>query len=36
MKSDWLIVLFAPAVIGRTNYFSIGLFDSHLETGPCD
>ena len=29
---DWFIVLFAPAVICRSNYFSILLYDTWLKT----
>ena len=28
---DWFIVLFAPVVIGWSNYIGIGFFDSHLK-----
>jgi len=31
-NSDWFIALFAPVVIGRSNYFAIGFRDSNLET----
>ena len=31
-NSDWFIAMFAPVVIGRSNYFGIGFFDSHLKT----
>ena len=30
-NSDWLIALFAPVVIGRSNYFVIG-FSKDLKT----
>ena len=29
---DWLIALFAPVVIGRSNDCGIVFFDSHLKT----
>ena len=29
---DWFIALFAPVVIGRSNCFGFGFFDSHLKT----
>ena len=29
---DWFIALFAPIVIGRSNYFWYWYFDSHLKT----
>ena len=28
----WSITLFAPIVIGRSNPFGFGFFDSHLKT----
>ena len=30
-NSDWFIPLFAPVLIGRSDYFGIGFFDSHFE-----
>ena len=29
---DWFTTLFAPVVIGRSNCFGFGFFDSHLKT----
>ena len=31
-NSDWFIALFAPVVIGRSNYSDVGFSDSHLKT----
>ena len=31
-NSDWFIALFAPAVIGRSNYFGILFYDIQLKT----
>ena len=31
-NSDWFMVLFAPVVIGQSDYFGTGFFDSHLKT----
>ena len=29
---DWFIALSAPVVIGQSNCFGLGFFDSHLKT----
>ena len=29
---DWFMALFVPVVIGQSNCFGFGFFDSHLKT----
>ena len=31
-NSDWFIALFAPVVIGQSDYFWYWIFDSHMKT----
>ena len=31
-NSDWFMALFVPVVIGQSDYFGFGFFESHLKT----
>ena len=32
LSSDWFIVVSAPVVIGQSNCFGFGFYDTHLKT----